>query len=121
MPCFVDQTPQRQEHAANHHPRRRARSPLPSSVNTSQALLTIVYVYWCVVGYVQQKGIKKGQNWVCMGKAVLNAVSKGLKQTGVSEDQGAHQAQQRPAKHALLGNALVGECGVLLSLHLLSL
>ena len=51
-----------------------------------------------------------------MGKAVLNAVSKGLKQTCVSEDQGAHQAQQKPAKLALLGNALVEERGVRKSL-----
>lgn len=67
------------------------------------------------------KGIAKGQNWVCMGKAVLNAVSKGLKQTCVSEDQGAHQAQHLAAKHALLGNRLVGEYGVRKSLHLLQL
>lgn len=41
-------------------------------------------------------GISKGQNWVCMGKVVFNAVSKGLKQTCVSEDQGAHQAHICP-------------------------
>ena len=105
VPCFVDR--QRQAHAANHQPRRDPYSPLPS-VNTSRVLLTIVYVYVYVVEYVQQRGIVKGQNWVCMGKAVLNAVSKGFKQTCVSEDQGAHQAQQNSAKHALLGNALVG-------------
>lgn len=58
------------------------------------------------------KGIAKGQNWVCMGKAVLNAVSKGLKQTCVSEDQGVHQAQRLAAKRALLGNHVVGEYGV---------
>lgn len=53
-----------------------------------------------------------------MGKVVLGAVSKGLKQTCVSEDQGAHQAQRLAAKGALLGNHLVGEYGVQ-SLHLL--
>lgn len=63
---------------------------------------------------------EKGQNCVCMGKAVLNAVLKGLKQTCMSEDQGAHQAQRLPAKHALLGNHLVGvRCAK--SLHLLQL
>jgi hypothetical protein len=58
------------------------------------------------------KGIERGQNWVCMGKVVLDAVSKGLKQACVSEDQGAHQAQRLAAKGALLGNHLVGEYGV---------
>lgn len=53
-------------------------------------------------------GIEKGQNWVCMGKVVYDAVSKGLKQACVSEDQGAHQAQRLAAKGALLGNHLAG-------------
>ena len=57
-------------------------------------------------------GIGKGQNWVCMGKVVYDAVSKGLKQACVSEDQGAHQAQRLAAKGALLGNHLAGEYGV---------
>jgi hypothetical protein len=43
-----------------------------------------------------------------MGKVVYDAVSKGLKQACVSEDQGAHQAQRLAAKGALLGNHLAG-------------
>lgn len=36
--------------------------------------------------------MSEGQNCVCMGKAVSNALSKGLKQTCMSEGQAAHCA-----------------------------
>jgi hypothetical protein len=81
--------------------------PLPSVVKTTVALLTILCMKDVVVVCIG-KGIEKGQNWFCMGKAVLDAVLKGLKQACVSEDQGAHQAQHLAAKPALLGNHISG-------------
>jgi hypothetical protein len=48
-----------------------------------------------------------------MGYEVLNEVLKGLFDHAPCSDQGVRRAQYLPAKHALLGNALVGEHGQL--------